>query len=144
MGNDSTSESKLTEYELVSTRVSPQRTTVDTGDASFEVGKDVNPVEYFLGAIGACINSTATMVARDMDLDIEHLEITVSGGVNYDRYAGRDFDERAGLQRIDVDVSIDADASEAVVQEWLDGVKDRCPVTDNVENETNLSVTVRT
>lgn len=143
MGNDSTSASTLTEYELVSTRVSPKRTTVDTGDASFEVGNDVNPVEYFLGAIGACINSTATMVARDMDLEIEHLDITVSGGVNYDRYAGRDFDERAGLQRIDVDVSIDADASEAVVQEWLDGVKDRCPVTDNVENETFLSVTIR-
>lgn len=144
MGNESATESTLTEYELVSTRVSPKRTTIDTGDASFEVGKDVNPVEYFLGAIGACINSTGTMVARDMDLDIDHLEITVSGGVNYDRYAGRDFNERAGLQHINVDVSMDADANEAVVQEWLDNMKDRCPVTDNVENETDLSVTIRT
>jgi len=44
-------DSELTHYEVSASRVSPRRTRVDTGDAEFIVGKDVNPVEYFLGSI---------------------------------------------------------------------------------------------
>lgn len=142
MADDSTTNSDLTTYNLEATRVSPKRTTVETGDASFEVGTDVNPVEYFLGAIGACINSTGSMVARDMDIDIQELQISIEGGVNYDRYAGRDSADRAGLQNIDVKLTIDADADDDMISQWLTAVKDRCPVTDNVENETDLSVTI--
>lgn len=140
--SDTESDPKLTAYELHASRTSPQRTTVDTGDAEFVVGKDVNPVEYFLGSIAACLNSTGTMVARDMDIDINELDITVEGGVNYDRYTGRASDERAGLQGVEVTLEIDADADEATLEQWLEGVKDRCPVTDNVENETALAVSI--
>jgi uncharacterized OsmC-like protein len=134
--------SELTNYELHATRISPKRTTVDTGSAEFVVGNDVNPVEYFLGSIGGCLNSTATMVARDMEIEINELEITVEGGVNYDRYAGRGHDERAGLQEITATIEVDADADEATLEEWLDAIEDRCPVTDNVANETTLAVSI--
>lgn len=142
MSDNGSSDSDLTPYELHAERVSPKRTTVDTGSAEFVVGKDVNPVEYFLGAVAACLNSTGTMVARDMDLDIENLEITVEGGVDYDRYAGRETDARAGLQDVQASIEIEADADEETLGAWLDAVKDRCPVTDNVANETPLAVTL--
>jgi uncharacterized OsmC-like protein len=38
--------------------------------------------------------------------------------------------------------TVTADADDATLQTWLDRVKERCPVTDNVENETGLSVTL--
>ncbi|MEF8843530.1 MAG: OsmC family protein [Haloarculaceae archaeon] len=134
-------DSELTHYEVRASRVSPKRTRVDTGDAEFIVGKDVNPVEYFLGSVLACLNSTGTMVARDMDIDIESLEATVEGDVNYATYRGQEVEDRAGLQRLDVTLSVETEG-DADLDAWLASVKERCPVTDNVQNETGLDVTL--
>jgi uncharacterized OsmC-like protein len=86
-----------------------------------------------------CLNSTATMVARDMDVDIESLEATVEGDVNYATYRGGESEDRAGLQGLEVTLSVEA-GGDADLDAWLAAVKERCPVTDNVENETGLSV----
>lgn len=131
----------LTHYEVGASRVSPKRTRVDTGDAEFTVGKDVNPVEYFLGSVLACLNSTATMVARDMDIDITSLEASVEGDLNYATYRGEEVDDRAGLQGLAVTLSVET-ADDADLDAWLAAVEDRCPVTDNVENETSVSITL--
>jgi uncharacterized OsmC-like protein len=142
MSGDTDGSSDLTEYSLTGTRMSPKRMRVDTGDAEFVVGRDVNPVEYFLGSVLGCLNSTGTMVARDMDLDIEALEVTVEGGVDYSRYRGEESGARPGLQGLDVSLSVESDADEATLEEWLSRVKERCPVTDNVGNETALAFDV--
>jgi len=134
-------DSELTHYEVRASRISPKRTDVDTGDAEFVVGKDVNPVEYFLGSVLACLNSTATMVARDMDVTIESLEADVEGDVNYATYRGETVEDRAGLQGLEVTISIET-AEDADLDALLAAVKERCPVTDNVENETKLTLTL--
>jgi len=142
MSNTRSPDSDLTTYELYASRAGPKRTTVDTGSTEFVVGDDVNPVEFFLGSIAACLNSTGTMVARDMGVRIDDLEVTVEGGVDYDRYAGRETDARAGLQDVRVTIEIDTGTDEETIEEWFDTVKDRCPVTDNVDNETSLALVV--
>ena len=135
-------DSELSWYTLEGTRESPRRMTVDTGEATFEIGRDVNPVEYLLGSVAGCLNSTATMVARDMDVQIEELTVIVEGGVNYDSYMGTETDDRPGLQGLEVTLEIDADASDEELETWLEAVKSRCPVTDNVENETGIDVSL--
>jgi uncharacterized OsmC-like protein len=135
------SDSELSHYEVSASRISPKRTGIDTGDAEFVVGNDVNPVEYFLGSVLACLNSTGTMVASDMDIDIESMEATVEADVNYATYKGEESDDRTGLQGLAVSVSVET-ADEADLEAWLRGVKDRCPVTDNVENETDLTLSL--
>jgi uncharacterized OsmC-like protein len=114
---------------------------VTTDDAEFVVGNDVNPVEYFLGSVLACLNSTGTMVARDMDIDIDSLEATVVSDVNYATYRGEDAEDRPGLQGLDVALSVETEG-DADLDAWLGAVEERCPVTDNVENETGVSVTL--
>lgn len=134
-------DSALSTYEIKASRVSPKRTSVDTGDAEFTVGKDVSPVEYFLGSILACLNSTRTMVARDMDIEITSLEATITGDVNYVTYRGEQVEDRPGLQGVAVTLSVET-ANDADLDAWLTAVKERCPVTDNVENETGLTVSL--
>ncbi|WP_318568304.1 OsmC family protein [Salinigranum marinum] len=134
------SESALSTYELTGRRISPQRMEVDTGETTFEIGASVNPIEYFLGSVVGCLNSTGTVVARDMGIEIDELELTVEGAVNYAKYKGEPTDDRAGLQRVEVTVSVDADADESELRTWLAAVEDRCPVTDNVENGTAVDV----
>lgn len=131
---------ELTHYEVGASRISPKRTRVDTGDAEFVVGHDVNPIEYFLGAVVACLNSTATMVARDMDVDIESLDATIRGRVDYSRYLGEPSENRPGLQDITVSLDVESDADAATMATWLDSVEARCPVTDNVANESSIGV----
>ncbi|WP_049888838.1 OsmC family protein [Natronococcus occultus] len=131
-----------TTYELTGERLSPGRTRIDTGDAEFVVGKDVNPVEYFLGAVLGCLNSTATMVARDMGLSIDEMELRVEGDVDYASYRGEPTDARSGLQELTVTIAVEADADDETLESWLEAVEDRCPVTDNVENETPLEIAV--
>ena len=135
-----TGSNDTTTYELTAERLSPKRTRIDTGDAEFVVGKDVNPVEYFLGSILGCLNSTGTMVARDMDVDIDEMTMSIEGDVDYASYRGDPSDARSGLQDLEVTISVATDADEETLEEWLAGVKERCPVTDNVENETALGV----
>ena len=129
-------------YTLEGTRISPKRMTVDTGSAEFEIGRDVNPVEYMLGSVAGCLNSTGTMVARDMDIDIDSLTVTVEGGVDYAAYKGEETDARPGFQGLEVDLEVEADATDAELEAWVEGVKSRCPITDNVENETGIDVSL--
>lgn len=136
MGN-----SKLTHYEVSATRLSPQRAQVTTEDGEFEVGHGVNPVEYLLGSLLACINSTATMVARDMEVDIESLEATIEGDVNYATYLGKESDDRPGLQGLNVTLSVET-AGDPDLDAWLSAVEERCPVSDNVTNETDVALSL--
>lgn len=134
--------SNLSWYRLEGTRVSPKRMTVDTGEAEFEIGRDVNPVEYFLGSVAGCVNSTGTMVARDMDLRIEELTVMVEGGVDYAAYRGEATDSRPGLQGLEITLEVEADATADELEAWVEAVKARCPITDNVENATVIDVSV--
>jgi uncharacterized OsmC-like protein len=138
MGDDS----ELTRYELTGSRISPRRIGVDTGDAEFVVGKDVNPVEYFLGSVIGCLNSTGTVVARDMGISIDELDVRVEGAVDYGKYRGEETDARAGLQDVRVTLAVESDADETTLEEWLAAIENRCPVTDNVANETGLDIDV--
>ena len=137
-----TENSDLTVYELTGTRQSPKRMRVDTGDAEFVIGKDINPVEYFLGSILGCLNSTGTMVAHDMNIDLDEMTVTVNGAVDYASYRGEPSDARPGLQDLEVAISVATDADDEMLSNWLAAVKERCPVTDNVENETMLDIEV--
>lgn len=123
-------------------RVSPKRLAVTTDGTEMVVGRDASPVEFFLAAIAGCINSTGYMVARDMGFDLESLTVDVEGDVDYAAYKGVETDHRAGFRGIDVDVAVEADADKATLAEWRDRIERRCPVTDNVENETPLSFSV--
>ncbi|MFC3959322.1 OsmC family protein [Halovivax cerinus] len=132
----------LTTYELTGERLSPRRMRIDTGDGEFVVGADANPVEFFLGAVLGCLNSTGSVVARDMDIAIDELTVRVAGDVDYATYRGEASDARPGLQALDVAISVESDADEETLDAWLDAVENRCPVTDNVANETAITVTV--
>jgi len=123
-------------------RVSPKRLAVETAKTELVVGRDASPVEYFLAAVAGCINSTGFVVARDMDLDVDSLAVAVEGDVDYAAYKGVETDERAGFEGVEVDVTVEADADEATLDEWRRRVEERCPVTDNVANETPVSLSV--
>ena len=137
-----TDEDETTRYSLTGTSQSPRRMQIDTGDAEFVIGNDASPVEYLLGSLLACVNSTGSIVARDMDLELEDLSGTIEGGVDYAAFLGEETDVRAGFQDVRISLTVETDADEESLEEWIAAVEERCPVSDNVGNETPVGIDV--
>ena len=102
--------------------------------------KGPNPVEYLLSAIVGCLNVTGYIVAGEMGLTINSLEITANGDINPDLLFGKVTNDRAGYKGISIDFCIDAQADQETLDSWLSQVKARCPVSDNLANLTPVSI----
>ena len=142
--------SQLLTFSASATVESATRTRVSTRDFEFVVdepatlgGSDEgpNPVEYLLGALAGCMNVVAHQVAREMELDVRALEITLDGDLDPAKFMGKSDEARAGYQEIRVDITADVDATDETIQTWLAAVEERCPVSDNLAHETPIALT---
>lgn len=136
-------------FDISASAESPTRTRVSTRSFEFVVDEPAtlggtdegpNPVEYLLGALAGCMNVTAHQVARELDLEVRDLEITIAGDLDPAKFVGKSDEPRAGYEEIRVDVSADVDATDETIQTWLSTVEERCPVSDNLANGTPLAL----
>lgn len=104
-------------------------------------GEDLgaNPVEYLLASYAGCINVVAHLTARELNINLASLEISVQGNINPARLLGESDEERAGFKQIDVNFSPVTDASPEQIEKWMDIIKSRCPVNDNLAFPTPLT-----
>ncbi len=103
-----------------------------------------NPVEYLLAGYAGCLNVVAHIVAKEHGIDIRKLAIEVDGDINPARLFGTSNEERAGFQKINVNINLDADAAQPAIDKWLTEVENRCPINDNLRNVTPVQVNVST
>jgi uncharacterized OsmC-like protein len=101
-----------------------------------------NPVEYVLAALAGCLSVVGHVVAKEMGFGLRGLTFELEGDLDPTRFLGGPAGARAGYQEVRVMIRPDADASEAVLQEWLERVKGRCPVSDNIANATAVAVSL--
>lgn len=101
-----------------------------------------NPVEYVLAAFSGCINVMGHLVAKEMDFELRGLKIDMVGDLNPDKLFGKDTEDRAGYKGIKVTLRPDCNADEATLSKWKEEVCNRCPVSDNLKNPTNVDVCV--
>jgi len=99
-----------------------------------------NPVEYVLGAFAGCINVMAHVIANEMDIQVRNIEINLCGNLNPDRLFGKSYEERAGYKEIEVSIKAETDAPEEKLNQWLEAIENRCPVSDNLRNITPVSM----
>jgi len=129
----------------------PGRVTVKTRNFTMIVdeppnlgGTDqgANPVEYVLAALAGCLNVVGHIVAKEMEIKLKGLSIEISGVLNPDKLFGKETGERAGYKNIDVVVKVDTNADENTLKKWIETVEKRCPVSDNLQNPTPVSIRV--
>jgi uncharacterized OsmC-like protein len=101
-----------------------------------------NPVEYLLASYAGCINVVAHLTARELGIQIKKLTISVSGNLNPSKLFGLSNEERAGFKHIQVDFSPETDATPEKIEEWVEVIKDRCPINDNLSSPTPLSFNI--
>lgn len=101
-----------------------------------------NPVEHVLAGLAGCLNVVAHVVAREMGFAIRSLEIAVSGVLDPARFLGEPTTARAGFREIRAVLRVAADADSTTLSRWLETVRRRCPVSDNLANSTPVRVEV--
>lgn len=101
-----------------------------------------NPVEYELTALIGCLNVMGHILAQEMNLEIKNMEITATGTINPDKLFGKKTADRAGYKAIAVEVKVDSTAPRETLEQWLKKVEERCPVSDNLEHSTPVSLSI--
>ncbi len=104
--------------------------------------KGPTPVEFVLAALAGCINVAGSLVAKELNIKIEDLEIQINGTLDPAKFQGKQTSERAGFKNIDVKIKVKSNASPELLEKWLNTLKDRCPVSDNLSNPTPVNITL--
>jgi uncharacterized OsmC-like protein len=101
-----------------------------------------NPLAYQLSALAGCIGTVARIVANRQQLPLQGMTIDVEGDIDTDYLLGRTKEGRAGFQVIRVKVNMDADLSREAREKFIHEVDSRCPVSENLLNNTPMEFLV--
>lgn len=99
-----------------------------------------NPVEFLLSAYAGCLNVVGHIVAKEIGFEIKKININISGNLNPDRLFGKSYVDRAGFKSIKVQLEPESNATPQQLENWLREVENRCPINDNLKNETDITV----
>jgi uncharacterized OsmC-like protein len=99
-----------------------------------------SPVELVLSSLAGCMNVVVHMVAAERGVNIRGLHLTVEGELDPSRLMGAPTNNRPGFSTIVLTAEVDSDASAEQVDEVLRIAESRCPVADNLNNATPLTL----
>jgi len=100
-----------------------------------------SPIQVLLMSLAGCLNVTGHEVAKQRGLKLNGMRIKIEGNLNPCTFIGCSYEERAGFQKVIVKVNPDFDgATEEEIDSWLKETEERCPVTDNIENATQINI----
>ena len=116
--------------------------TIDEPETLGGTNAGANPVEYLLAALAGCLNVMGHLVAREMGIKLNGLEIELEGDLNPDRFLGKSMEDRSGYKEIRVIIIPDMTTDKETLDKWLKTVENRCPVSDNISNGTPLKITL--
>ncbi|MBZ9778572.1 OsmC family protein [Psychroflexus sp. CAK8W] len=108
-------------------------------------GKDLaaNPVEYLLAGYAGCLNVVINLAAKDLGIKIYDMKININGNIDASKFLGLSEEGRAGFQSLDVDIDFVTNATQESVDFLLKNVKQRCPINDNLSNETPINYHIK-
>jgi uncharacterized OsmC-like protein len=103
--------------------------------------KGPNPLEYLFTGLAGCLNITIHRVARQKEAKVKNLNIDVSGNLDMEEFKEGGAGKRAGFEDINVEIEMETDSNSEVQKEILEESETRCPVSDNIQNSTNVHLT---
>lgn len=94
----------------------------------------MNPVEMELCALGSCFTIAAYYLAPAKGVQIESFFVELEGDIDPEGFMGLNPDARCGFSEIRVTPHIKCNLPEAEARAFVEFVKSRCPVSDNLSN----------
>ena len=101
----------------------------------------ITPIEYLLVGLASCLTAGVASVAQNRGIQLRSVESTVAGNHDIRGILG-DTDVRNGFNDIKVTFTIDADASQQVIEALVAQSQKRSAVFDALTNPTEVTVEV--
>ena len=98
-----------------------------------------NPLEYMFTGLAGCLNVTIHHIANQKEIEVQNLEINVTGDIDLQKFMTGE-GGRAGFQDINVEIEIETDADTETEASLIKEAEERCPVSDNLQQETSITV----
>jgi len=113
-----------------------------SNSVSSKSGDGPSPTDYLLAGFAGSINAVGLIVAQELGIELQSLEVEIVGELETKKINGIQTRSRAGFRKIDVVVKPISEAPLALLKEWIDTVKERCPLRDNLINSTPVILTL--
>ncbi len=115
---------------------------IDQPEAAGGKNEGPNPLVVFLSALGGCLASIAAIIARQERLEIKAFDVEVEGDIDKAFLLGKTEEGRAGFTEIRAKVNLDADMTDEEKKAFLERVDARCPISDNMVNNTKVAISL--
>lgn len=112
---------------------------IDQPEAAGGENAGPSPLEYLFFSLAGCISAIGRIIANQQKLPLNGMDIEISGELNTAGLLGKETGDRIGFQNINASVKIDADMSKKEKEEFLAEIDSRCPISDNIANETPVN-----
>ena len=100
------------------------------------------PLDVQLMALGGCIAAIGRIIAIQRKLALQGIEIMLEGEIDTDGLLGKPSDKRVGFSAITARVKIDANMSAVEKEKFLHDIDAHCPISENLQNATPVTVTL--
>ncbi len=101
-----------------------------------------NPLETFLATLAACICTLGRIIANQQKIELRGIECKTEGDIDKDFLLGKTDVGRPGFTEIRSFVTIDADMTQDEKDAFLLEIERRCPIADNMSQNTSLTAAV--
>jgi uncharacterized OsmC-like protein len=101
-----------------------------------------SPAEFLLAGFAGSINAVGKLVAIELGIELESLLVEISGELETKKAEGLKTRSRAGFRKIEVLIKPTSNAPLGLLKQWMDEVKERCPLRDNLINTTPVLLTL--
>ena len=107
-------------------------------------GTDTGPTppEYLLISLAGCIVTLGQIIAKQERLPIRNIEVNIDADLDTDVLMGKNTEIRPGYLSIQVHVKIDADMTQEEKEALIHKIDSRCPISDNLINNTPVKFVV--
>jgi uncharacterized OsmC-like protein len=99
-----------------------------------------SPADLILSALGACQGIMYSALASYMDIQLDHLEIKLSGDLDLRGLLGLGQEQNIppGFQNIKFETKIKSPASQERLRELVEAVESQCPILDTLLRSVNV------
>lgn len=97
------------------------------------------PPEMLAFALGSCFVSAGRLIAIQRDMNIRAIDVVVESELDFAKALGMSQEKRAGFAGFKITAQIDSDMSREDKKKFIQEIRSRCPMCDNLENPTPVS-----
>ena len=111
---------------------------IDQPEAGGGKNAGANPMEYILFALAGCLGTIAAIIANQERINLKGFDVSIEGDYDSAFLLGKTIEGRAGFTEVRVLINIEADMTHEEKQAFFDRIDARCPISDNMINNSKI------